>query len=194
MSIDKSFHERGENREKKWLKIAPEYFTQKVGKTTANIFHDFLPVIPVTLKIFGDYQRRCLQTVDMLWAVVIWPRKSLRSWNCRPNINFHWFWFQLLSRNLVRMPFPQLTLPLPSWFFPNPKGSRQNFPEWILVKECPWKSCFLVDFFGGFCPACYFKENGPKSPRKKSTPKFSAETKHQNPRVISGKGCPWERQ
>ena len=55
----------------------------------------------------------------------------------------------------------------------------RNFPEWILVKKLPWKPWFL--------PACFPKENGPK----KSTEKSTAETKHQNPPKISGKGCPW---
>ena len=32
-----------------------------------------------------------------------------------------------------------------------------------------------------------------KIPEKKSTTKSTAETKHQHPRVISGKGCPWDQ-
>ena len=56
--------------------------------------------------------------------------------------------------------------------------------SWILVKKFPWKSWI----FYGFFPACFPKENG----QKKSTKKSTAESKHQNPPKISGKGCNWK--
>ena len=59
----------------------------------------------------------------------------------------------------------------------------RNFLEWIWVKKFTWKSWNFGGFFGGFFPACFSEEHGPK--------KSTAETKHQNPPNISGKGCPW---
>ena len=56
-----------------------------------------------------------------------------------------------------------------------------------------WSKSLLENrgFFGGFLPAFFVWGKWPEKSTKKSTKKSTAETKHQNPQVISGKGCPW---
>ena len=73
------------------------------------------------------------------------------------------------------------------------QNQGRNFPEWILVKESTWKSWTFWWILRWIFSCSFSKENGPKKSTEKSTKKPTAETKHQNPRVISGKGCPWHK-